>query len=59
MARRVLVSTAAIGKSTLIIADEPTHGLHPELVAEALRHLRQLADGAMESFLSPTISKMH
>lgn len=44
MARRVLVSTAAIGKSALIIADEPTHGLHPELVAEALRHLRQLAD---------------
>ncbi len=45
MARRVLVSTAAIGNAALIIADEPTHGLHPSLVAEALRQLRALADG--------------
>jgi peptide/nickel transport system ATP-binding protein len=44
MARRVLVSTAAIGAAALVIADEPTHGLHPRLVAEALRQLRALAD---------------
>lgn len=44
MARRTLVSTAAIGRASLIIADEPTHGLHPELVQEALSHMRQLAD---------------
>lgn len=43
MARRVLVSTAAIGRAKLLIADEPTPGLHAELVAEAMRHLRQLA----------------
>jgi peptide/nickel transport system ATP-binding protein len=44
MARRVLVSTAAVGQASLIIADEPTPGLHPAVVAETLGHLRQLAD---------------
>ena len=44
MARRILVSTAAIGQAQLIIADEPTPGLHPDVVAETLRHLRELAD---------------
>ncbi|ATW27598.1 peptide ABC transporter ATP-binding protein [Candidatus Formimonas warabiya] len=44
MARRVLVSTAVVSGARLIIADEPTPGLHPEVVAEALNHLRQLAD---------------
>lgn len=44
MARRVLVSAAAITGAALIIADEPTPGLHPEVVAETLRHLRELAD---------------
>ncbi|MCS7060224.1 MAG: ABC transporter ATP-binding protein [Anaerolineae bacterium] len=44
MARRVLVSTAAVGQASLIIADEPTPGLHPEVVAETLRHMRELAD---------------
>ncbi len=39
-----LVSAAAITGATLIIADEPTPGLHPEVVAETLRHLRELAD---------------
>ena len=44
MARRVLVSTAAIGNAELVIADEPTPGLHPDVAAETLRHLRELAD---------------
>lgn len=44
MARRVLTATAAVGKATLLIADEPTPGLHPDAVAETLNHLRQLAD---------------
>ncbi|MEN9231792.1 MAG: ABC transporter ATP-binding protein [Thermostichus sp. DG02_5_bins_236] len=44
MARRVLVATAAIGSAQLLIADEPTPGLHPEMVTETLTHLRQLAD---------------
>lgn len=44
MARRVLVSTAVVSGAKLIIADEPTPGLHPEVVAEALNHLRRLAD---------------
>jgi len=43
MARRVLVSTAAVGQAELIIADEPTPGLHPAVVTETLNHLRELA----------------
>lgn len=44
MARRVLVSTAVMEKSKLIIADEPTPGLDMEMAMETLRHFRQLAD---------------
>lgn len=44
MARRVLTATAAIGNASLLIADEPTPGLHPNAVTETLKHLRQLAD---------------
>ena len=44
MARRVLVSTAVVGRAELIIADEPTPGLHLEVVHETLNHLRELAD---------------
>ncbi|MCX8062731.1 MAG: ABC transporter ATP-binding protein [Anaerolineales bacterium] len=44
MARRTLVSMAVVGEAELILADEPTPGLHPEVVQETLNHLRQLAD---------------
>ena len=44
MARRVLVATAVISGADLIIADEPTPGLHPVVVRETLSHLRELAD---------------
>jgi len=44
MARRILVATAVIGDAKLIIADEPTPGLHPDIAEETLRHLRELAD---------------
>ncbi len=44
MARRVLVATAVISGADLIIADEPTPGLHPAVVRETLSHLRELAD---------------
>ncbi len=44
MARRVLVSTAAVGRADLLIADEPTPGLHPAVVKETLNHLRELAN---------------
>jgi len=43
MARRVLVATAAAGNARLIIADEPTPGLHPAVVRETLTHLRELS----------------
>lgn len=44
MARRVLVAAATISNARLIIADEPTPGLHPAVVRETLGHLRELAD---------------
>lgn len=44
MARRVLVATAVGGGAKLIIADEPTPGLHPEVVSETLSHLKELAN---------------
>ncbi|OXM85153.1 ABC transporter ATP-binding protein [Paenibacillus rigui] len=44
MARRVLVSTATIANPQLIIADEPTPGLHPAAVRETLGRFRELAD---------------
>ncbi|NEQ96505.1 MAG: ABC transporter ATP-binding protein [Cyanothece sp. SIO2G6] len=43
MARRVLVSTAVMTQAHLLIADEPTPGLHPDVVTETLNHLRELA----------------
>jgi peptide/nickel transport system ATP-binding protein len=44
MARRALVASAVVGGARLIIADEPTPGLHPQIVRETLGHLRELAD---------------
>ncbi len=44
MARRALVACATIGDVRLILADEPTPGLHASAVEEALAHLRELAD---------------
>lgn len=43
MARRVLVSTAVVTQAQLVVADEPTPGLHPDVVTETLNHLRELA----------------
>lgn len=44
MARRVLVAGAVVSEARLVIADEPTPGLHPEVVGETLGHFRELAD---------------
>jgi peptide/nickel transport system ATP-binding protein len=44
MSRRILVCSAVTGAAGLIIADEPTPGLHPRIVRETLGHLRELAD---------------
>jgi peptide/nickel transport system ATP-binding protein len=44
MARRVLSATATVGDADLIIADEPTTGLHREASRESLGFLRALAD---------------
>lgn len=44
MNRRVLVSTALMGTPRLVIADEPTPGLHMEMVRRVMSHFRELAD---------------
>ena len=44
MARRVLISTAVMEDSKLIIADEPTPGLSVDLAMDTLKHFRELAD---------------
>ncbi len=44
MARRVLLTTAMMENPRLLIADEPTPGLHLEAAKKALRHFRTFAD---------------
>jgi peptide/nickel transport system ATP-binding protein len=44
MARRVLLAMATVGRANVLIADEPTPGLHPEAVHESMSHFRRLAD---------------
>lgn len=44
MARRALAAIATMGQSRLVIADEPTPGLHPQIITETLDGLRRLAD---------------
>lgn len=44
MARRVLVSTAAVSGASLVIADEPTPGLDTAVVQEALGFFKELAE---------------
>ncbi|PKK39503.1 Dipeptide transport ATP-binding protein DppD [Clostridiaceae bacterium JG1575] len=44
MARRVLIGTALYSGAELVLADEPTPGLHQSVVDETLQALRSLAD---------------
>jgi len=44
MARRTLLSTAMVSDAKVIIADEPTPGLDPVVIKEALDHFRELAN---------------
>ncbi|MGG0892694.1 ABC transporter ATP-binding protein [Cytobacillus horneckiae] len=44
MARRTLLSTAMVSGARVIIADEPTPGLDPAVINEALNHFRDVAD---------------
>lgn len=47
MTRRVLISTAVMEKPKLVIADEPTPGLHMEAAKRVMGHFRELSkDGA-------------
>ncbi|MGL4982273.1 MAG: ATP-binding cassette domain-containing protein [Treponemataceae bacterium] len=47
MIRRVLIATAVFQTPQLIIADEPTPGLHETLARQVLSHFRELADDGM------------
>lgn len=44
MARRTLLSTAMVSGAKVIIADEPTPGLDPVVMKEALDHFREFAN---------------
>lgn len=44
MTRRILISTAVMEKPRLVIADEPTPGLHAEAARRVLSHFREMAD---------------
>ena len=44
MTRRVLISTAVMENPCLVIADEPTPGLHISAAKRVLSHFRELAD---------------
>ncbi|MCC8025869.1 MAG: ABC transporter ATP-binding protein [Clostridium sp.] len=44
MTRRVLISTAVMEKPHLVIADEPTPGLHISAAKRVLSHFREIAD---------------
>ncbi len=44
MARRVLIGTAVVEKPEMVIADEPTPGLHMEAAVRVLSHFREIAD---------------
>lgn len=44
MARRVLISTAVLSRPKLVIADEPTPGLHKEAAVRVMGHFRELAE---------------
>ncbi len=44
MTRRILISTAVMEQPKLVIADEPTPGLHLEAAKRVLSHFREIAD---------------
>lgn len=44
MIRRVLISTAVMEKPRLVIADEPTPGLHMDAAKRVMSHFREIAD---------------
>lgn len=44
MARRVLLAAAMVSEAKVMIADEPTPGLDPVVIEEALKSLREFAD---------------
>lgn len=44
MTRRILISTAVMEQPKLVIADEPTPGLHIDIAKRVLSHFREIAD---------------
>ena len=44
MKQRVMIAIALVGKPSIIIADEPTPGLHLEAATRVMGHFREMAD---------------
>lgn len=44
MTRRILISAAVMEKPDLVIADEPTPGLHMEAARQVMEHFREMAE---------------
>ena len=59
MARRVLMATATSGEPKLIIADEPTPGIHPEVLADTMKQFREMADRGQASYGLPMTLLRH
>lgn len=55
MARRVLISTAAMEDAELVIADEPTPGLDKKTAMGVMDHFRRMADRGPVCSSSPMI----
>lgn len=45
MTRRVMISTAVMEHARLVVADEPTPGLHIDAARRVLSHFREIAEG--------------
>lgn len=52
MTKRVLIASAVMESPRLVIADEPTPGLHLEAAKRVLSHFREIADGTSSSIKS-------
>ena len=51
MARKVLLSTALVSDCKVIIADEPTPGIHQAVLDKVLKQLRDFADSGISVIL--------
>ena len=58
MTRRVLIATAVQEEPRLVIADEPTPGLHMDAVRRVMGHFREIADGGAGVLAAETADRI-